>query len=66
MGHGHVTFADPTNEKYPLENAGHVRSAWCCIDQERNADSYSTDEVKSIRERIRQVAKMFDVEVSPD
>lgn len=64
--HGDVTFADPTNKKYPLENAGHVRSAWSYINQERNADKYSADEVKTIKERIRRAAKKFDVEISTD
>ena len=64
--HGDVTYADPTNKKYPLENAGHVRSAWSYINQERNADKYSADEVKTIKGRIRRAAKKFDVEIRTD
>jgi hypothetical protein len=64
--HGDVTFADPTNNKYPLENAGHVRSAWSYINQERNADKYSADEVETIKGRIRRAAKKFAVEISSD
>ena len=64
--HGDVTYADPTNKKYPLENAGHVRSAWSYINQERNAEKYSADEVKTIKGRIRRAAKKFDVEISTD
>jgi hypothetical protein len=64
--HGDVTFADPTNNKYPLENAGHVRSAWRYINQERNASKYQPDEVEAIKDRIRRAAKRFDVEIHTD
>ena len=64
--HGDVTFADPVNNKYPLENAGHVRSAWRYINQERNAAKYDKDEVRLIKGRIMTAAKKFDVEIDPD
>jgi len=64
--HGDVEFADPVNNKYPLENAGHVRSAWSYINQDRNADKYDKDEVRLIKDRIVKAAKKFDVEIDPD
>lgn len=64
--HGDVEFADPVNNKYPLENAGHVRSAWSYINQDRNADKYDKDEVWLIKDRIVKAAKKFDVEIDPD
>lgn len=64
--HGDVEFADPVNNKYPLENAGHVRSAWSYINQDRNADKYDKDEVGLIKDRIVKAAKKFDVEINPD
>ncbi|CAN5850186.1 MAG: hypothetical protein M3451_02280 [Chloroflexota bacterium] len=64
--HGDVEFADPVNNKYPLENAGHVRSAWSYINQDRNADKYDKDEVWLIKDRIVKAAKKFDVEINPD
>ena len=64
--HGDVEFADPVNNKYPAENAGHVRSAWSYINQERNADKYDKDEVGLIKDRIVKAAKKFDVEIDPD
>jgi hypothetical protein len=64
--HGDVEFADPVNNKYPLENAGHVRSAWSYINQDRNADKYDKDEVGLIKDRIVKAAKKFDVEIDPD
>ncbi|CAN5728104.1 hypothetical protein BH23CHL3_BH23CHL3_08880 [soil metagenome] len=64
--HGDVEFADPVNNKYPLEYAGHVRSAWSYINQDRNADKYDKDEVGLIKDRIVKAAKKFDVEIDPD
>ncbi|MBA2290813.1 MAG: hypothetical protein H0V98_10575 [Chloroflexia bacterium] len=64
--HGNVEFADPVNNKYPLENAGYVRSAWSYINQDRNADKYDKDEVRLIKDRIVKAAKKFDVEINPD
>ena len=64
--HGDVTYADPTNKKYPIENADHVRSAWSYINHPHNAEKYSTDEVKTIKDRIRRAAKKLDVEISTD
>jgi len=64
--HGDVTFADPTNKKYPLENAGHVRSAWSYINQERNASKYDPDEVETIKGRIKRAAKEHGVEIAAE
>ena len=64
--HGDVTYADPTNKKYPLENAAHVRSAWSYINQKRNADKYDADEVRTIKDRIRRAAKEYGVEIATD
>lgn len=64
--HGNVEFADPVNHRYPLENAGHVRSAWRYINQERNASKYDKDEVKLVKDRIVKAAKKHDVEIDPD
>ena len=64
--HGDVEYADPTNKKYPLENAGHVRSAWSYINPPHNAEKYSADEVETIKGRIRRAAKKYDVEIQTD
>ncbi len=64
--HGDVTFADPTNKKYPLENAGHVRSAWSYINQDRNASKYAPAEVETIKGRIKRAAKTHGVEITDD
>lgn len=64
--HGDVTFADPVNNKYPIDNAKDVRSAWSYINHPHNAEKYHKDEVKTIKERIMRAAKKFGVEINPD
>lgn len=65
--HGDVRFADPTNKKYPLENAGHVRSAGSYINnEERSADKDRADEVETIKSPIRRAAKTLHVEIKTD
>ena len=43
--YGDVSFADPTNKKYPIDTEGHVRAAWSYINKKSNADKYDSDEV---------------------
>lgn len=64
--YGDVEFADPVNNKYPIDNPDHVRAAWRYINQDANAAKYDKDEVKTIRNRIKQAAKKHGVEISDD
>lgn len=64
--YGDVEFADPTNNKYPIDSAEHVRAAWSYINHKDNAAKYDADEVKTIKNRIKKAAKKFDVEISDD
>jgi len=64
--YGDVEFADPVNNKYPIDNADHVGAAWRYINQDDNAAKYDKDEVKTIRNRIKQAAKKHGVEISDD
>ncbi len=64
--HGDVQFADPTNNKYPLDSPQHVRSAWSYINHEDNAAKYDGDEVETIKGRIRRAAKQHGVEISSE
>lgn len=61
--YGEVEFADPTNHKYPIDNADHVRAAWRYIQQEDNAAKYDKDEVQAIKKRIEKAARKFGVEI---
>jgi hypothetical protein len=62
--YGNVEFANPTNEKYPIVSAEHVRAAWNYINHKNNAAKYDADEVKTIKDRIKRAAKKYDVEIS--
>ena len=64
--YGDVEFADPTNKKYPIDTAEHVRAAWSYINHKDNAAKYDADEVKAIKSRIERAAKKHGVEISED
>ena len=64
--YGHVEFADPVNNKYPIDTPEHVRAAWSYINHKDNAAKYDTDEVDAIKQRIRRAAKTHGVEISAD
>lgn len=64
--YGDVDFADPVNNKYPIDTKEHVRAAWSYIHHKDNAAKYDKDEVESIKSRIRKAAKKFDVELNED
>ncbi len=64
--YGDVEFADPVNNKYPIDTPGHVRAAWSYINQKDNAAKYDRDDVETIKERIKRAAKKHGVEISDD
>jgi hypothetical protein len=64
--YGDVEFADPTNNKYPVDTPEHVRAAWSYINHKDNAAKYDKDEVESIKGRIRRAAKKHDVEIDAE
>lgn len=64
--HGDVQFADPTNNKYPVDTPEHVRSAWSYINHQENADKYSAADVATIKERIKRAAKRHGVEIASE
>ena len=64
--YGDVEFADPTNKKYPIDTAEHVRAAWSYINHKDNAAKYDADEVKLVKDRIKRAAKKHGVEISTD
>jgi hypothetical protein len=61
--YGDVQFADPVNNKYPIDTAEHVRAAWNYIHHKDNAAKYDRDEVEQIKQRIRRAAKKHGVEL---
>jgi len=64
--YGDVTFADPTNKKYPIDTEEHVRAAWSYINKKSNADKYDADEVDAIKGRIKRAAKKHDIDIAED
>ena len=64
--YGDVEFADPVNNKYPIDTAEHVRAAWSYIHHKDNAAKYDSDEVKTIKSRIERAAKKHGVELSDE
>lgn len=64
--YGDVKFADPTNNKYPIDTEEHIRAAWSYINHKDNAAKYDKDEVESIKKRIKRAAKEHDIEIKAD
>lgn len=64
--YGDVEFADRTNNKYPIDSAEHVRAAWSYINKEANANEYTDKDVAEIKNRIRDAAPRFGVEIDED
>lgn len=64
--YGDVKFADPTNNKYPIDTPEHVRAAWNYINHKDNAAKYDANEVKTIKDRIRRAAKNHGVNIDED
>ena len=64
--YGDVKFADPVNNKYPIDGAEHVRAALSYMNHKDNAAKYDDDEVDTIRERIRRAAGKYDVNIESE
>lgn len=50
--YGAVKFADTKNKKYPIETEDHIRAAWSYVNKAKNADKYSADELKVVKDNI--------------
>ncbi|MGI8641012.1 MAG: DUF6582 domain-containing protein [Pyrinomonadaceae bacterium] len=64
--YGDVKFADPINNKYPIDTPEHTRAAWSYINHKDNAAKYDADEVEIIKKRIKEAADKHGVEISGD
>ena len=64
--YGDVKFADPVNNKYPIDTPQHVRAAWNYINHKDNAAKYDAGDVETIKNRIKSAAKHHGVEISED
>lgn len=54
--YGDVTFADPVNNRYPVDTPEHIHAAWSDIHHERDAAFYSPEEVTCLERRIQEAA----------
>lgn len=64
--YGDVEYADPVNNKYPIDTPKHIRAAWSYINHKDNAAKYDKDEVATIKQRIIKAAEEHDIEIDPD
>lgn len=64
--YGDVEFADPVNNKYPIDTEEHVRAAWSYINHKDNAAKYKATEVTRIKDRIKKAARRHGVEIDED
>ena len=64
--YGDVEFADPVNNKYPIDTPDHIRAAWSYINHKDNAAKYDADEVKLIKTRIKRAAQKHDIEIEDE
>ena len=62
--YGDVEFADPVNNKYPIDTEEHIRAAWSYINHEDNAAKYHKSDVRKIKERIKRAARANGIEIS--
>ncbi len=62
--YGDVEFADPVNNKYPIDTVDHIRAAWNYINHKDNAAEYDGEEVEKIKGRIKRAARKHGVEIS--
>ena len=67
--YGDVEYADPgyqndKQKRYPIDSEEHVRAAWSYINQEKNANMYTAEQLNTIKSRIKSAAKKFGIEIS--
>ena len=60
-----IPYADPRNEKYPIDSYAHVRAAISYFSMPKNADKYSEEEQEKMWSRIKAAAKKFDIKLNP-
>lgn len=63
--YGDVEYADEKNKKYPLTK-DKIHAAWSYINMPKNAAKYSSEELKTIKNKIKRAAKKFGMEIADD
>lgn len=67
--YGDVPYADPGyqgdgKKRYPVDNEEHTRAAWSYINKVKNAASYTAQQLKSIKNKIKSAAKKHGIQIS--
>jgi HK97 family phage prohead protease len=64
--YGNVTYADPKNGKYPIDNEAHARAALAYISMPKNAAMYPMNGVtlSEVKARIVAACKKFGIDVA--
>lgn len=63
--YGDVLFADPVNNKYPIDTPEHIHAAWAYIHERRDQAFYSPQDVTCIESRIQQAAADQGITLGP-
>ena len=64
--YGNVKFADPVNNKYPIDTPKHIRAAWSYVNHPDNASKYAKKEIQTIKGRIKRAAQKHGVEITKE
>lgn len=67
--YGDVTYADAGlqsdgKKRYPLDTEEHIRAAWSYINQAKNAGKYTSEQLASIKSKIRAAMKRIGADVA--
>lgn len=62
--YGDVEYADPENGKYPIDTEEHAKAAWSYINQEKNANEYSADDLAKVKGKIKAACEKFGIDIS--
>lgn len=63
--YGDVPFADPVNNKYPINTHEHIEAAWMLIHMQRDQAFYSPEDVACIERRIKEAGAAFGLTLNP-
>jgi 2'-5' RNA ligase len=69
--YGDVKYADSGMQadgvkRYPLDSEEHCRAAWAYINMPKNAAKYTPEQLKIVKDNIREALKKYGVQVAKD
>ncbi|MEZ4564831.1 MAG: DUF6582 domain-containing protein [Thermomicrobiales bacterium] len=63
--YGDVTFADPVNNKYPVDTREHIEAGWRYIHKGHDQSFYSPQDVACIESRIKEAGAAIGLTLHP-